>query len=138
MRVICFIGPIVDVLLSSPHPPTPPPPPQSQPPPPPPPRRLMCGKYNTTLQMMSLVALQRCPLAAAELNYSTLGNKKGKILPLFIQRISKVARMLKSFQLSRARPAAPPHSSHLSLSTSRRGSLVDWAPFQTHFSRVHQ
>ena len=69
--------------------------------------------------------------------YSTLGNKKGKIHP-FIQRISKVARMLKSFQLSRARPAAPPRSSHLSLSPSRRGSLVDWAPFQTRFSRVHQ
>lgn len=100
-------------------PPTPPPPPQPQPPPPPPPRRLMCGKYNTTLQMMSLVALQRCPLAAAELNYSTLGNKKGKILPLFIQRISKVARMLKSFQLSRARP--PPLPAHPTYHCLRAG-----------------
>lgn len=125
MRVICFIGPIVDVLLSSPHPPTPPPPPQSQPPPPPPPRRLMCGKYNTTLQMMSLVALQRCPLAAAELNYSTLGNKKGKILPLFIQRISKVARMLKSFQLSRARPPPlPAHPTYHCLRTGGGRSLI--------------
>lgn len=53
----------------------------------------------------------------------------------FIQRgISKVPQMLKSVQPSGALLAAPPRSSHLSLSSSRRRSLVDWAPFQTHFS----
>lgn len=60
--------------------------------------------------------------------------QKRKTHPFIQRNISKVPWMLKSFQLSRALLAAPPHPSHLSLYSSRRGSLVDCAPFQTHFS----
>ncbi len=60
--------------------------------------------------------------------------QKRKIHPFIQRNISKVPQMLKSFQLCRALLATPPRSSHLSLSSSRRASLVDWAPFQTHFS----
>lgn len=60
------------------------------------------------------------------------GKQKRETHPFIQRSISKVPQILPAEQSPPL--AAPPRSSHLSLSSSRRRSLVDWAPFQTHFS----
>lgn len=115
MRVICFIGPIVAFFCS--------PPPNTTTSP-----GTQHNSANDVICGSAEVSPRRC--RRTQLYHS--GKQKRETHPFIQRSISKVPQILPAEQ--RPPLAAPPRSSHLSLSSSRRRSLVDWAPFQTHFS----
>lgn len=112
MRVICFIGPIVAFFCR-----------------PPPGTITSPGTQHNSANDVICGSAEVSPCCRCTQLYHS-GKQKMKAHPFIQRSISKVAQIPPAELL-----AAPPHSSHLTLSPSRRRSLIQWTPFQARFLR---